>query len=478
MDRWVAAADIAVGLLMLVCASLIVAPPAMRVLLASVGIVWLLETSVPALVGLHRTALVLCFLAFPSGRLTGRVRWVLAIAAIGLAPGITPQVGDAAFFLVISVVLFAMADRELIRAAALAALLVGLSMAFSWGMRQFDPASFDPRQHLLVYQGVILGTGVVLCAATRFRPWRSRWFADDLLGADTSGGLTGLAALLRATLRDPDIEIVPVGADTSARKNLVRVEVREGHAVVAELRHRRGSIPDERALRSVVEAVRLAVAQSQRTSELQLQSLELAAAENRLALAAERRRADISARLNDEVLTRIDEAAVAVGSASIRSTAPDAVNALTIVREELRATKHDVRLIVEHGRLGEGDLPAALRSLATLSESVTVEADPAAVADADTETALYYVAAEAVTNALKHAEALRIVVTLTREGDELVLTVTDDGRGGAEPTMAGLAGLRNRVEAAAGGLEMTSPGGVGTTITARVPVRRSSTRPR
>lgn len=477
MDRWLSLADVAVGFTVLGCAFLLVAPPAMRVLLASVGVMWLLETLVPALVGIHRAVLAVGLLAFPSGRLDGRVRWVLAVAAVVLAFGVSPQAGVAAFFVMISVALIVLADRELIWAAAIAALLVGMSMAFSWGMRTFDPSSFDPRHQLLVYQGAVLGAGVVLCGATRFRLMRSRGFTNHLLAIETSGGLAGLAVLLRVALRDPELEIAPAGTDSHVRRHLARVEVRDGDTIVAELRHRRGSIPDERARRSVVEAIRLAAAQSQRTRELELRGLELAATGNRLALAADRRRANVSGRLSDEVLWRIDEAVAVVESALRRSAVPEAGSALAIAREELSATKEDVRLIVENGqRPGGGQLSTALRGLAARSPLVRVHADPAAVADSDTETALYYVAAEAVTNALKHAEASRIDVTLTRAGDELLLSVHDNGRGGADPSMAGLDGLRSRVEASGGHLEMTSLGGFGTTITAQV--MRSSTMPR
>jgi len=479
MDRWLVASDVAVGLSVIVCALLMIARPAMRVLLAAVGVLWMLESLVPALVGVHRTALACCLLAFPSGRLDGRVRWVLAVGALLLASGVVPQAGVAAFFVGLSIALLLLADRELIAGAALAALLVGLSMAFSWAARTLDPASFDPRHYLLVYDGAVLATGVLLCSATRLRALRSRGFADQLLGADASGGLAGLADLLRITLRDPELEIAPVGADRSGRRHLTHVEVRDGDTVVAELRHRRGSIPDGRSRRSVLEAIRLAAAQSQRTSELELKGLELEAAGSRLAVATERRRTEVSGRLDDEVLSRIDEAVAAVESALGRSVVPEAASALTIAHEELRATKQDVRSIVEQGRRpGAGQLAIALRGLGELSGTVTVEADPTAMADADKETALYYVAAEAVTNALKHARAHHIVVSLTRAGDDLLLSVVDDGRGGADASTAGLAGLRERVEACDGRLEMTSPGGVGTTITARVRLRRSSTIPR
>jgi len=480
MDRWLEVVDVAVGLSLLVLASVMVAPTVMRVLLASVGVTWMLGTVVPALVASHRTALVVCLLAFPSGHLGGWVRGGLAAAGTVLALGVVPQVGVAGYFALVSCALLALRDRELVSAAAVAALVVGLTLATTWAVLTFDPASFNPWYHLLAYQAVVLAVGIVLVGATRFQPLRSRRLADRLLAGEVRGGVAGLASLLRVTLRDPDLTIALAGTASVEQPHLARVAVRDDGNIVALLHHRPGSIPDERSLGSVVEAIRLAALQEQRTLELDLQSRELEAAGHRLSEAAARRRANISSRLADAVLSRIDEAAIAVEAASARSVVPVAGAALTVVRDELRATKHDVRLVVENGRpqLGEGGLPAALRRLTTLSQAVSVEVAAGAVGDPSSETALYYAAAEAVTNALKHARAEAIVVRLVREGGDLVLSVADDGSGGADPRGTGLAGLMSRLEACGGALEITSPGGAGTTVTARVPVTRSSSSPR
>ena len=63
------------------------------------------------------------------------------------------------------------------------------------------------------------------------------------------------------------------------------------------------------------------------------------------------------------------------------------------------------------------------------------------------ETAAYFVVAEALTNAAKHAPGSDVRVTLAETADELVVEVTDYGPGGAVPTGSGLTGLRQRVEA-------------------------------
>jgi signal transduction histidine kinase len=79
------------------------------------------------------------------------------------------------------------------------------------------------------------------------------------------------------------------------------------------------------------------------------------------------------------------------------------------------------------------------------------------------------VAAEAMTNAAKHAGATRIDVSIRREAGRLVVEVADDGKGGADPAGSGLTGLRHRVEALDGRLDVTSPSGGGTTLRAELP---------
>ena len=82
----------------------------------------------------------------------------------------------------------------------------------------------------------------------------------------------------------------------------------------------------------------------------------------------------------------------------------------------------------------------------------------------------YLVVCEALTNILKHAEASRVYVETDVCGDDLVVTVSDDGSGGADLTRgSGLAGLCDRVQSIGGRLELDSPPTIGTTIKVRIP---------
>ncbi|MGA4844576.1 sensor histidine kinase [Streptomyces sp. G45] len=85
------------------------------------------------------------------------------------------------------------------------------------------------------------------------------------------------------------------------------------------------------------------------------------------------------------------------------------------------------------------------------------------------ETATYFVVSESVTNAAKHSEADRIDVTVALERGRVVIRVSDNGRGGADPEGSGLSGLRRRTAALDGDLHVHSPLGGPTTITAELP---------
>jgi signal transduction histidine kinase len=85
------------------------------------------------------------------------------------------------------------------------------------------------------------------------------------------------------------------------------------------------------------------------------------------------------------------------------------------------------------------------------------------------ETAAYFVVAEALTNAAKHAGGAAATVEVADHGDKLVIEVRDEGPGGADATGTGLMGLRHRVAALDGTLSVSSPAGGGTTVQAELP---------
>jgi signal transduction histidine kinase len=87
------------------------------------------------------------------------------------------------------------------------------------------------------------------------------------------------------------------------------------------------------------------------------------------------------------------------------------------------------------------------------------------------EVAAYYVVSEALTNATKHADATRVVVDAPVRDGFLRLSIRDDGVGGADPAHgSGLTGLRDRVEALGGSIDVQSAVGEGTHVEVLLPV--------
>ena len=122
--------------------------------------------------------------------------------------------------------------------------------------------------------------------------------------------------------------------------------------------------------------------------------------------------------------------------------------------------------------LTERGLGPALEALARRAPlPVTVQAAPQERFAMTLEVAAYYVVAESLTNVAKHADASRAAVALRVEGGRLVVTVADDGRGGANPRGGtGLRGLTDRVEALRGTLDITSAAASGTVVRAELPL--------
>jgi PAS domain S-box-containing protein len=101
---------------------------------------------------------------------------------------------------------------------------------------------------------------------------------------------------------------------------------------------------------------------------------------------------------------------------------------------------------------------------------VEIEELPAERLPEAVEVVAYYVIAESLSNAAKHARATRVVIAARLHGDDLVVEVIDEGTGGADANAGtGLRGLADRVAAVGGRLEVVSPNGQGTRVRAVIP---------
>jgi signal transduction histidine kinase len=125
--------------------------------------------------------------------------------------------------------------------------------------------------------------------------------------------------------------------------------------------------------------------------------------------------------------------------------------------------------------LAKGGLGPAVKALARRS-AVPVELDLRADRRLPerVEVAAYYVVSEALTNAAKHANATVVHVDVVADDAHVQLSIRDDGRGGAAPDQgSGLVGLRDRVEALGGQIEIASRVGRGTSLLVTIPVAAS-----
>jgi len=106
--------------------------------------------------------------------------------------------------------------------------------------------------------------------------------------------------------------------------------------------------------------------------------------------------------------------------------------------------------------------------------------DASVVASQDAGLALYRIVQESLTNAMKHAAASRVRVTLARSGRHIALRVEDDGRGFDPGRVAaarhGLIGMRHRMLAVRGQLQIDSTPGCGTVVSARIPAATAASR--
>jgi len=188
--------------------------------------------------------------------------------------------------------------------------------------------------------------------------------------------------------------------------------------------------------------------------------------------AAEVRR--IERDLHDGAQARIASVGMNVGLAE-KLIASDPEAAAALLREARESTVNaleDLRSVVRGihpPALADRGLAGGIEALAMpipLPVTVTVAAPPL---PAPLESAAYFAVAECLANTVKHAGATRAWVRVTHEDETLRLVVGDDGRGGADPSGSGLAGVARRLGAFDGTMGVDSPVGGPTVVTMEVP---------
>jgi signal transduction histidine kinase len=216
-------------------------------------------------------------------------------------------------------------------------------------------------------------------------------------------------------------------------------------------------------------------------AELQARLEELAASRARIVAAGDVERRRLERNLHDGAQQRLVALSLSLrlalqrldsDPAAARDALAEAGDELAVALDELRELARGLHPAV----LTERGLRAAVEALA---DRVPAPVDLADIPDErlpePVEAAAYYLIAEALTNVTKYADATAVRIRLAASDASVVVEVSDDGVGGADPaTGSGLRGLADRVEALGGSLEVTSPAGAGTTLRAEVPVERRS----
>jgi PAS domain S-box-containing protein len=204
---------------------------------------------------------------------------------------------------------------------------------------------------------------------------------------------------------------------------------------------------------------------------------ELAASRRRIVATADEARRQIERDLHDGAQQRLVSTVVALELA--RKELGDADGPVAELVDEALANAQggidDVRELARgiHPRiLSSGGLGPALKTLAGRSPiAVTVNIQTDVRLPENVEVTAYYVASEALTNAAKHAHASEVGIAVDVDDRWMVLTIADDGAGGADPSRgSGLIGLHDRVAALGGALTVHSEPGAGTVLVAQIPV--------
>ncbi len=304
------------------------------------------------------------------------------------------------------------------------------------------------------------------------------------------GASLDLRAALARALGDPSLQLAfwlpaerryvdgdgsPLELPAAGGARAATVLERDGQPIAAVL-HDPVLEHNVELVRSVCAAASLALENERLHAELRARLLELQASRARLVEATDAERRRIERDLHDGTQQRLVQIAMSLGLLESKLPA-EATAARPLVREtrEGLATALDELRELTHGinppLLAERGLAAALDELcrrAALPTRTQLEVDQR-LPD-QIESAAYFVASEALTNAAKHAHATEVAVAASCDGRRLVVEVTDDGIGGAGiGAGSGLRGLADRVEALGGKFTVSSPPGRGTTLRAEIP---------
>jgi signal transduction histidine kinase len=298
-----------------------------------------------------------------------------------------------------------------------------------------------------------------------------------------AAGAEAVEDALRTAVHDKDLAIAfrseGITYDVDGRSLEFGIEpgrtiasVDTGQHVVALVRHRDADVD---LVADVVDAGRLALEIAALHTELRRRLKELDTSRSRIVAVADEERRRLSRDLHDGAQQRL----VAIGldlrhvQHALNGSAPPEVDrTLDGAVEELGNAIDELRELASGLRPASLDagLGSALRELAARAPIPVEVREDAQRFSSELEAAAYFIACEGLTNAVKHASAHRVLLGFARQEGELVLTVHDDGAGGADVRRGnGILGLVDRARAHGGTLTIDSTPGTGTRLIARLP---------
>jgi signal transduction histidine kinase len=488
------AADFAVGCALIVCGTVAwQRRPESRVggLMGLAGFTWFLGNIGQPLLYLHRGPLVHLHLSYPTGRLPIRLAQAV-VAAAYVAAIVEPLAANDVLTLTLSGLIAVTAVQVFLRTSGPArkaggpALLAALAFAGVLALGAVNRLAGWDADHavLWTYDAVIATIAVVLLRDLL----RERWTEAVVTGLVVDLGdqdVGTLRAKLARALGDPSLVVgyrVPEADGfvddagrpvelPSAGSGRVVTAIADGGEHVAVLVHDEALLADRHLVDSVAAAARVAVANARLQAEAHARAEELEASRRRIVQAADEQRRRLERELRLGAEQRLENVqALLAGARSAASAGGQ--EAIATLEQELDATRRELREFahgVHPGALTDGGLMPALLQLAERSPIPVAVTGDVARLPGPIEAGLFFICSEALANAVKHASASRISVDVRQEPERVVVKVVDDGVGGATPTSgSGLRGLADRVQALGGELQLDSPPGAGTKVSAEV----------
>jgi signal transduction histidine kinase len=312
--------------------------------------------------------------------------------------------------------------------------------------------------------------------------------ASKLVVELREGGSETLRDRLAQALGDPTLEIGywvsqsqgyvdlagrPFDLPSRGRRAVTHVEA--GGAPVAILVHDPALLDDRDLVESVRATAGLVLENERLAAEVRLQLAEVRASRARIVAAADDERRRLERDLHDGAQQRLVGLALKIGLARARTgSATAAADALAAAQDDLEQALAELREFargVHPSVLREDGLDAAVEALARrASIPVEVVGELGERLPDTAELAAYFFVSEALANVAKHAHASRATVELRRFNGGLMVSVSDDGIGGADVRAgSGLAGLSDRLAALDGKVTVESAPHAGTTLTAMIP---------